>query len=96
VAAGTSTERSLFVDAFTCIWTLCTNVDGGRCMLPVCRWCWSTCERWCWSTGELWCWVASETMLITGPCEIVKFVVVKVCCRVEICVLGQIHHLQWQ
>ena len=27
-------------------------------------------------------------MLITGPCETVKFAVVKVCCRVEICRLG--------
>ena len=27
-------------------------------------------------------------MLITGPCETVKFSFVKVCCRVEICRLG--------
>ena len=27
-------------------------------------------------------------LLIIGPCETVKFVIVKVCCRVEICHLG--------
>ena len=32
--------------------------------------------------------MTSETKLITGPCETVKFAVVKVCCRVEICRLG--------
>jgi hypothetical protein len=32
--------------------------------------------------------VASETMLIIRPCETVKFAIVKVCCRVEICNLG--------
>ena len=32
--------------------------------------------------------MTSETKLITGPCETVKFAVVKVCCRVEMCRLG--------